>query len=293
MPGWAKRWKEPSRKALEALYQREDVVPHWEAIQSELDETYQYFGKQGQEYGEYRKRADPILSIASKYEPQYRIQGMTLEQGVGQLFQAAEYLATNPDEALPWLAANYSPRDAAAVVRNLAQAWGVDLAQASQDAPYVDPTIQQMVTPLQQQLQAVQEQLMWRDQQERERTRHAVVEQISRFEDATDASGQPLYPHLRRVFPAMAQAFKAGFVNDLASAYQFAVRNDPELGQEIEQQRLEEARKRALEEAAARSEQTAAAKAASRNIGGKGIANDGGKKRRLSISDAIKQAAGT
>jgi hypothetical protein len=91
----------------------------------------------------------------------------------------------------------------------------------------------------------------------------------------------------------MAQAFKAGFVNDLASAYQFAVRNDPELGEEIEKQRLEEARKRALEEAAARSEQTAAAKAASRNIGGKGIANDGGKKRRLSISDAIKQAAGT
>lgn len=290
VPGWAKRWKEPSRKALEALYQREDVLPHWDAIQSELDETYQYFGKQGQEYGEYKKRVDPIWSIAQKYEPQYRLQGMTLDQGLSQLFGVAEFLATDPDQALPWLGQSYKPKDAAAVVRALSQAWGVDLAQASADAPYVDPALTQIVTPLQQQLQAVQMQLAKREQMEQERQRHAAIDQISRFEDAKDASGNPLYPHVRRVFPLMAQAIQNGFAQDLASAYQFAIRNDPELAAELEQQRMEELRRKALEEAAARSQEAEAAKAASRNIGGKGKASEKPGKNNLSLSAAIKQA---
>lgn len=269
-PGWSKRWKEPSRKALEALYQREDVRPHWEAIQSEFDETYQAYGRQGQEYGEFKRRVEPVWNILSKYEPQYRLQGMTLEQGVGQLVQAAEYLATNPDEALPWLAQTYAPRDAAAVIRALGQAWGVDLGQVTADQPYVDPAYQQMVAPLQQTVAQMQYQLQMREQQEMHRTRMQIVDQVAAFEDAKDASGNPLYPHFRRVFEPMIKAVRSGFANDLASAYQFAVRNDPELAKEIEAQQAEEARRKALEQAKARSDEAAEAARAARNPGGKG-----------------------
>lgn len=292
MPGWAKRWTEPARKSLEQLYQREDARPLLDPIQSELEKFYQEFGRQGQEYGTFKKQVEPVWNILSKYEPQYRLQGMTLEQGVGQLVQAAEYLATNPDEALPWLAQTYAPRDAAAVIRALSQAWGVDLGQVTAEQPYVDPAIQQMVTPLQQQLQAVTYQLQQREQQERERQRHQIVDQVAAFEDAKNAAGEPLYPHFRRVFEPMIKAVRAGFANDLASAYQFAVRNDPELAKEIEEQQAEAARKRALEEAQARSEEAAKAKAASRNPGTKGRPVPDTRKKRMSLSDAIAAAAG-
>ena len=265
--------------------------PHWEAIQSEFDETYKAYGQQGQEYGEFRKRVEPVWNILSRYEPQYRLQGMTLEQGVGQLVQAAEYLASNPDEALPWLAQTYAPKDAAAVVRALSQAWGVDLGQVTADQPYVDPTVQQIETPLQQQLQAVQYQLQMRDQQERERTRYQIVDQIAAFEDAKDAAGNLLYPHFRQVFEPMIKAVRAGFAQDLASAYQFAVRNDPELQKQIADQQAEDARRKALEEAAARSKQAEEAKAASRNIGAKGKPGKPERKKSLSLSDAIAMAA--
>lgn len=290
-PGWTKRWKEPSRKALEALYTREDVRPHWEAIQSEFDETYKAYGQQGQEYGEFRKRVEPVWNILSRYEPQYRLQGMTLEQGVGQLVQAAEYLASNPDEALPWLAQTYAPKDAAAVIRALGQAWGVDLGQVTQDQHYVDPYVAQQLQQAQQLAWQANHKLQTMEQQNTERLRYQIVDQIAAFESATDANGNPLYPHFREVFDLMPRAIQMGLAQDLASAYQFAVRNHPEISKRIEQEQAEAAKRKALEEAAARSKQAEEAKAASRNIGAKGRPVKDGRKKSLSLSDAISMAA--
>jgi len=284
-PGWSKAWKEPSRQALEQLYKNETTRGLYESLRPELDGAYSYIGRLQNEYGTFRQRAQPIWNLVSQYEPQYRLQGMTLEQGVGQLFEIANRLQSDPDQTFPYLAESYKPRDGAAALRALADKWGVDVTGLVAETPYVDPEVLRLREDLQR-MQAFQQSQL---QNERQQLRNDVVRQLEAFESATDESGQPLYPHFSEVFELIPKVFAAGMANSLETAYHAAVKLHPELGKKLEAEAIERARKVALEEAKARSEKAEQAARASRNIGGKG-GGSATSKRTTSLEDAIRSA---
>lgn len=281
-PGWAKNWKEPSRKALETLYANEANRPHWEPIQKELDGAYGYIGRRDQEYAQYRNHMDPIWQAVAPLQEQWGLSGMTPQQGVSQLIQASQYLASKPDDAFPYFAQAYKPSDPGKVLQALAKQWGADVSQLAQDQPYVDPHISAMLTPIQQELQALKQQQHQARMMQQQQYQSALLGHVEQFENAKDESGAPLYPHYERVADKMIGILNGKLAERLEDAYEMAVNLDKELAGEI-------AQKRAQEEAATR--QAAAEKAidASKSVAGKGKPSPH-ERRAKSIADAVRMA---
>src|SRR5690606_2119413 len=153
LPAYTAAWNADARTALEKLGLSDEHRPLLQHVLTQYEESNKFLGQRNNELGEIRKRFEPLWEVLAPYEKQYALQGMTLQQGVGQLVQGAEFLRQSPDQAIPWLAQSYRPSDPTKTLLAMAQTWGVDLGAATQDAPYVDPAYTQMVQPLQQELQ--------------------------------------------------------------------------------------------------------------------------------------------
>lgn len=289
-PSWSKSWKEEARNGLSTIYKsavanNPELKTHWEKLQSELDNTYSYSGRRDKEYAEYRKRADPILSIADRYEPRFSLNGMSFDQGVNQLFSIAEFLGQSPDQALPYLGNTYRPNDVSGTLRALAQTWGADLSQLVQDEPYVDPTVQGLMNPLAQRLAQIEQRFQQTDQERTQQARSEVAGRLQAFETAVDESGKTKYPYFRDVFEShMLPAIKAGFARDLTDAYEFAVRNHPEISKQYAQEITNQAKTEAIKNSSVRNQQTEQAKRASRNISGK---TKGSAEKGMTFEDAV------
>ena len=281
IPGWAKNWKEPSRKALEALYANEGNRAHWDPIQKELDGAYGYIGRRDQEYAQYRQAMDPIWQTVSPLEQAYGLQGMSLQQGLSRMIQAGNFLATQPDQAFPWFAQSYKPNDPGKVLQALAKQWGADVSQLWQDA-YVDPNISALLTPLQQEVQALKQERQQARMMQQQQYQRSILGQIEQFENAKDESGNPLYPHFERVYDRMTGLLNGKLAQGLEDAYEQAILLDKELVAEI-------AQKRAQEEAAARAAAAEKAIEASKTVAGKGKPNSS-EKRAKSIAEAVRMA---
>lgn len=303
LPGWAKRWQEPSRKAYEAMHGIEGARPHLDVLQKELEQTYGYLGQRDQQYAEWRRSTEPLLRAVAPYAERYALQGMTVEQGITQLFQVADLLQRDPDGAFGWLAPQFKPRDAAATLRGLAQAWGVaDLAAAAGDGEWQDPSVLALVNPIRQELAQLKEQRM-REQAEREafqnqqyeQQRSALSQHLDALSQSKDAAGAQRFPHFDRVEQSMIRFLTAGFVQpsgdiekDLQSAYELAVYHDRDLQKEMEQSRAAEARRKALEQADATTKDTQQAVGSSRNVAGSTAGARAPK--RMSLDEAADAA---
>ena len=279
-PGWSKRWKEPSQKALNALYSHPEARAHLDALLPELEETYSYTGRRDQEFAQYRKMFDPIGNAIGPYVQQFQMNGMTPEAGITQTLAFADALARNPDNTFPTLAQMYKPQNAGQVIQALAQAWGADLGQVTQEQPYIDPAVQQMLGGLTQRFSTIEQALFHQHQQGQQAQQAAVLQEIQAFETATDESGAQKHPHFRTVFEDMVQLVQLGRARSVGDAYTMAVRLNPELSASIGE-------KQALDSAA---RQTAAAKqaqGASRNVSGKPNGRDTAPS---SIEEAMRAA---
>lgn len=272
LPGWATTWDEPDQVALKQLRGIEPAKEHFDRLLGRIDKISTGFGRQGHEYGNYRRQMDPIAEVISPYVQQFQMNGMTPQQGLTQVLAFADSLARNPDQTFPQLASMYKPSNAGQVIQALAQAWGADLGQVTQEQPYIDPAIQQMLGGVAQELRSVKE---WRYQQEHEaRTAQqaAVLQKLDAFMAAKDETGAPKYPYLDRLQDRMAAIINGGMVDRrdpeaMQKAYDMAFRLDPDLSSA-------DAEKRAL---AAAARQTAVAKNAadaSRNVSGKPTGRD-------------------
>jgi hypothetical protein len=263
-PGWTKRWKDEARKAAEALASNPELEPHWKALQAELDPVYSYIGQRDQMLHQYRQRFDPLNDMISPYEQNWRLQGMTVQQGLGQLLAYQDALARDPDSTLPQLAAMFKPRDAAKVIQALSQAWGADLGQVAQGAPYIDPQMQQMVMPLAQKLQQLEHQNWQREQQNLQQQQQFVLTQVDAFEQAVDEKGNKKHPFFREVFQDMLALAQMGRARNVEEAYELATRFHPT----AMAWRAKEAEKQALANASRVNDASKQATDASRNVSG-------------------------
>ena len=287
-PAWASRWKPEARDALGRFAQNPELKQFYDPLRAQLEETNGYVTKRDQEFADYRKRLDPVYSILQPYEQRYRLQGQSLEQGVSQLFEAAELLGSNPDAAFPWLAGTYRPRDPQSAINQLAQQWGVDLNSVLSEQPYIDPTITSLLTPLQQQVQQLTQRLTQQDQQSQYQNQQALVSEISDFEAAKDDNGQLLHPHFAAVFDDMTALVNMGRAKDLPTAYKLATQFNPELQSKQQEQLAASARQKAIEEATARTVAAEKSEKASRTVVGK--SRSGNQALSMSLREAFDKA---
>lgn len=272
LPGWAKNWDEPDQIALKQLRGLEPAKDHFDRLLGRIDKISTGFGKQGTEYGNYRRQMDPIAEVIGPYVQQFQMNGMTPQQGLTQVLAFADALARNPDQTFPQIAQMYKPSNAGQVIQALAQAWGADLGQVTQEAPYVDPTISQMVNPLFQRLQSIESALSQQHLQGQRAQQAAVLQKLDAFMAAKDETGSPKYPYLDRLQDRMAALINGGMVDRfdpdaMPKAYDMAFRLDPDLSRD-------DAEKRALAAAARQTAVSKNAADASRNVSGKPSGRD-------------------
>lgn len=282
-PGYTKMWNEQRRKALEEMAGRPDLSEHLKHITDQFGDTYKYATNLEQNNAQFRKRYEPIHDMLGQAEAIYTRQGMTLQQGLGQVLATAYDLAQDPDNTLQRLAQWYKPKDAAKVLQGLSQVWGQDLGTLAQGQPYVDPVI---ATRLQQAEAAVNEMRNqhWQNQQaSKQQQMQQLVSHITAFENATDESGNPKYPFATELGSDMGHLLNVGRAKSLEEAYALASQYHPK----VMEQRKADAEKKAREDAARRTAESEQAASAARNVNGRSV---GREHRAASMNEAIAMA---
>lgn len=288
LPGYTARWNQSARDALNAAHGNPDFRKHIEPILAQLDETNKYVTTKEQETENFRKQVGPVWDIIGPLERDYRMQGMTLQQGVGQLVEAARFVASDPDQAFPWFSAMYRPHDPAKAVEAMAKQWGVNLGQMVEEAPYIDPHIQSLVGPLKEQYQALQARIDEQDSTARRAQQQQLFNAVQELEQAKDEAGNLRYPHLNTIAQDLILIANGKRAKNFDEAYAMAVRMNPELSSQVEADRAAAAQAKAIQEAASKSSSVQQHAAANRNVAGKGQRGSDG--RYLSTEDAARAA---
>jgi hypothetical protein len=287
-PAWTQRWKPEARDALGRFASNPELKTYYDPLKSQLEEINSYQTRRDQEYADYRRRLDPVYQVLQPYEQRYALQGIPIQQGVQQLFQAAELLNTDPDMAFPWLAGAYRPRNPVEAINRLAQSWGIDLNQALQEQTYIDPTVTALLSPLQQQVQQLTQHIQQQQAGQQHQMQASLLQEISDFESAKDANGQPAHPLFADVFDDMIKAVNLGYAKNIGEAYEVASQINPQARERAQAGAAEAAKKKALDEAAARSGRAEKSERASRTVVGKSR-NDSAS-LNMSIKEAFNQA---
>lgn len=294
-PAFTARWSENARNAIKEFGTATHNRKYLEPILGQFEEHNKRYTQHQQEFSDYRKNVDPVYSVLQPLEQQYRLQGMTLQQGVSQLVEGAKFVATDPDQAFPYFAGMYRPRNPADAVLGIAQAWGVDLGNLVQEQPYVDPTVQALLSPLQKELaevrQFTQQQRQAQEQNEfhaRQQQQQLIVQKLQELEQQKDDAGNLRFPHLATVFPDIELLANTGRFKTIEEAYDHAVMMNPELSQGVIASRAKTAEQKAIQEAAARTKAAQREAQSNRSIAGKGRQTEGVK--NLSLRETAAEA---
>lgn len=260
-------WNQAAKDAWLALNGDANHRERLKALHAQYAETQKYITQTEQQRAQLARMYQPFHEVIQPYAQQWAMQGLSPEMGLRQVMSYAEALQRDPKGTL----------------MELAQAYGVDLRQALDDQPWVDPATQQLADKVQQferMFQSMQDQ-GHRAQQE------TAIREVRAFESEADAAGNPKYPYFDRVWEAMVPMIANGITPDLPSAYELACLRDPQIRAEMQAQQNERARTDALAAAQAKSARTQQAVAAS------GIVRDKGGKfaGKESLDDAIRASA--
>jgi len=265
-PGWSKNWKKERAEALRKLATHPELGQDANQLIESFNEAYNVIGRSEWNRGQLEKRLSPISDILQQMEHSASMSGQGLPQHLSQLHAVSRSLAADPDSTLPWLASMYKPRDPAKVFQALSQAWGTDLGQVAQGAPYMDPAVQNLVMPLVNRLQSIESQMSQRDFSQMQQLQNHVLSQIDAFENAQDEHGNLLHPYFKdpEVFQAMMYAANSGKSRNIHEAYAWAIQFHPQ----AQQDRVKQAEQQALQQAAQTTRVARQASGASNNVSG-------------------------
>lgn len=203
---------------------KKDYSEHWGTLPRDVQQyiverekqAQQGINEKGQALSELEKQYQPLQEVIQPYAQTFAMQGMTPVQGISQLLAYQQALTENPQETL----------------MQLAQAYGVDLQQAFENQPYVDPQVQ----TLQQKLESLEQQQAQAAQSQQQRQHEAIVEQIAQFASAADESGNPKHPHFESVYDDIVTLMQMGRASSLEDAYAKAVQYNPEVQAQLREQ---------------------------------------------------------
>ena len=287
-PGYFSRWNDKAKAAAKFLATHPEMRTHWGDLQAQVDEIYKFNGRTENELGQGRQLA-PVRDMLHPYAEHWRMQGMSVQQGLGQLLAYQDALSRDPDSTLPQLAQMFKPRDAAKVIQALSQAWGADLGNIAQGQPWIDPAISQMVNPLVQEITQLKQHIAGSQHAQQQQQFHHLVSQVDAFENAVDDKGNKKHPLFREMFNEMVAYANAqrmqGQQMNIQQIYD-TVRSYHPAAAEL---RAKEAEQRALESASRTTADTRQASEASRNVSG-GRATGGQPRQAKTMREAMMQA---
>lgn len=196
--------------------------------------------------GQQIKAFEPIGQVLGRFAETFKRNNLHPAEGIARLLTVEENLQ----------------KDAAATVKQIAEAYGVDLhalvgqaPPASEEQPpagdiRAHPVVQQLEAQLREakeEIGRVTQYLTAQHNHQATGARNALARQISDFAEAKDERGNLLHPHLDRVSGYMAALMHSNPEMDLETAYNRAVRVDDDLYKEMraEEARAEEAKRQA------------------------------------------------
>jgi len=294
-PAFTARWSENARNAIKEFGTATHNRKYLEPILGQFEEHNKRYTQHQQEFSDYRKNIDPVYSVLQPLEQTYRLQGMSLQQGVSQLVEGAKFVATDPDQAFPYFAGMYRPRNPADAVLGIAQAWGVDLGNLVQEQPYVDPTYKALIDPLQRELAEVrqfteqQRQVQAQEQvRARQHQQQLIVEKLKELEEQKDEAGNLRFAHLSTVFPDIELLANTGRFKTIEEAYDHALMMHPDLSKSVMAERAKAAEQKAIHDATEKSKAIQREASSNRSVAGKGRQVEGVK--NLSLRETAAEA---
>jgi hypothetical protein len=176
--------------------------------ESEVERGFQ---QKTQELAAQKRTYDQLDQVLQPRRQQIALQGLSPAQAIDQLFALSDFATTDPSGFIKYFAGQR----------------GVDLRtmvpDPNQPAPVVDPALAAIQKSLQDQERRIQ---AFTTQQSRTQEEQIQAE-LSSFQTAVDATGQPAHPHFEAVRVAMGALMQSGQAPDLQAAYDMAVYANP------------------------------------------------------------------
>lgn len=213
------------------------------SIQEEIFKRENDVSKGFKQYGERVKSYEAIDKVLSPKLQAIQAAGMTGADYIGRLVEAENRLNSNPVEAIKWLA----------------QSYGVNLSNLTQEQPQGSPEIE----PLRQQLTELSN---WKQQQE-QATQAQLQQSIQ--SDIEKFSADPKNEFYGQVKEKMGSLFRAGEAKDLSDAYEKAIWIVPEVRQIMQARQIDALSKKTAETAATKAKD--AVKSAGSVVKGSGL----------------------
>lgn len=247
----------------------DEIKPLWLEKTKSLETGYNEKFERVADWEKQQARFNEIFSPLASELSLHGVQPMDMVQ---RLIGAHQFLRSDPEAGLRWIAEQYGA--------------GHMLGGVEEDSGYLDPMAEKKIQQLEQQVQSLT-QTLGGFQGNYQQTQQAQLQsQIRAFETAVDAEGKPKYPYFQNVREQMGQLFAAGAVSTLEEAYQKAIRlNDDVFGQ-VQKAEQDKAKKEA--EAKRKAEAEKARKAADARVSSSG--QSGGAPKYGNLRDAVKAA---
>ena len=262
-------WKPAAQEAWRAIQSHKDFGPHYKTIHEQWQDTQRNFTQHQQQLAAMRQQYEPVGQLISPYVQKWAQDGLGPVEGLRQVLGWRDALESDPQ----------------GTILALAQRLGVDLQQATQEQPWVDPATQ----ALQDRLNQTEARLRQFEETGIQQQQQAVLSQVEAFRTQTDQQGNLLHPFLdQTVLQDMIHFYQSGRARDPETAYRMAVQYSPEYQQHAAAEADRQARDLAAQQ------QQRAARAA--QIAGKGPTGSAGaipgKSGPGSLREAINQALG-
>lgn len=252
---------------------KKDYWDHWEKLDpnlaSYLSQREQEYAKGVSTYKAEYDNAKPLLDAITPFQPLLQQHNINPAQWISNLGTAHQKLVMG------------SPQEKLQMFAQLAQDYGVNLADVGMATQGQYPQGLEYINPLYQQVNQLTTQLQSIESAQKQREEAALQAEIQKYTADTQN-----YPYFAQAMPKMAQLLEAGLADDLPSAYKQAVKLDDEISQSLQEME----RKRQVEtnhQIAQKAKANAVSVKSSTPVAPSG---SGAKDRRSMIAEALSDA---
>ena len=179
--------------------EEQEIFNAWDAnVQHQVMDRYKAmegdYTKKTQALAKYKKRNESLDEIYGPFREEWKRAGMDEVAATRQLLVAHDYLRTQPQQALKWLAKSY----------------GVDFTAVNDDTAIEDEYADPQMKAMQQQIAQLQGTITNQQQQAQNMQKQEVQAMIDNFQTAKDADGNLKHPHFDVVQNQMSGLISSG-----------------------------------------------------------------------------------
>lgn len=226
------------------------------------------YTRKTQAIAKYKKRNEALDEIYGPFKEEWKRAGMDEVAATRQLLAAHDYLRTQPQQALKWLAKSY----------------GVDFTAVNDDTAIEDEYADPQMKAMQQQIAQLQGTITNQQQQAQNMQKQEVQAMIDNFQTAKDADGNLKHPHFDVVQNQMSGLISSGVAKDIASAYEMAVYANPETRAKVLEEQVKKTTKQEV-----KAEAVQKAKKQQRvNVKGSGTPSNSAIPSGMTLNETIK-----